>query len=394
MPADSLTFTASWIAINTNENTNVDLTEVLDLSAYEGEDLTIDLVIELLNQEDLSPSTLEAIESFVKELLGDSAESFLYDIRLIIASTEGEVSVVETEDGFMVTITLPETFEGDEVQVIQYINGVAQEVDATYDSETRQVSFSVQKLGTYAVAYSVDTFNIYTAVGIGGGVFGLLAGLWFIIFGRRKKKEKVIVKEVKDVEEVEGSMENTTFFTKDVKITLDFYQTLSAEEKVLFSQCFIEDHPSHLAKDLNFVIGGDNQAFFKDVFRFIYRYRKIISLSLLSKLTDYVIGLADRQFKTQSLVYEAAMKTSYNRRKEAGFLDLTIDYARKDIALQRDQLNPRGIFVYSFYRLSIILEKQKNISEALVLVNEALARKLIDETKGGYVGRKERLLDK
>jgi hypothetical protein len=85
------------------------------------------------------------------------------------------------------------------------------------------------------------------------------------------------------------------------------------------------------------------------------------------------------------------MKTAYTRRQEPGFLDLTIELARKDIALQRDVLNPRLRFVYSYYRLSIILEKQKQYKEALVLVNEAIARQLIDTTVGGYHGRKTRL---
>ena len=239
-------------------------------------------------------------------------------------------------------------------------------------------------------------FNVLAAVGIGGGIAGIGGIAWwllFILLPKRRKDKTSVISITEDPEEDE-SMENVSFFSKPITIVQAFYDTLAPTEQTEFRSLFVEDTPQHLVKELTYRLGELNEPFFVEVYKFLFRYRKIISLDLLKKLTTYGLSLAEGQPQTMSLILESATKTSYSRRKDQAFLEYASQLTRKDIALQRNVLNPREKFVYSFYRLSIILEKQKQIKEALVIVNEALSRGLIDNTKGGYEGRKERLLIK
>ena len=291
------------------------------------------------------------------------------------------------------TDEVPEDMQGKTIYVVQYLDGVATIIEGEYDETTQTMRFRVNALGQYALAYQTNTFNLFTALSIGGGT--ILAGLlgWFFLLGKRRKptQAKAVVA---DTEEEDGSMEQVEFFQKPVHIHTLFYEGLTPALQTEFKSFFIDEVPTHLVKELTYTIGAKNESFFTLVYKFLYRYRKLISLGLLESLINYGLSLAHQTPKTQTLIYEAGAKTAYARRSDRSFLDYTIALTRKDVALQRNTLNPRKKFVYSFYRLSIILEKQKLTQEALVLVNEAIARNLEDKTKSGYQGRKLRLLGK
>ena len=386
MPAENITITASWAVITNNDNTEDDLEDVIDLTLFEGEDVVITLIVEFLEDGEISEEEQIILETYLEENEIGNTNQLLYSIDLLVETADGTVSIEETEAGLTLIISLPEGVEAEVFYVTQIIDGQVVLIESTYDEATHSLRFTVNSIKDVVVSYEVSSFNVLTVLGIGGGSLGILGLLWFILFGRRKKEkdEEIVVME-------EESMENQTFFQGPILGSKDFYTSLSKDDQTLFDQFFVLEHESHLAKDLHYTHEGDNEAFFKNVFRFIYRYRKIMTLTMLEKLTSYVALLGKKEPKGVSLVYEAAMKTAYTRRQEQGFLDFTIQLARKDIALQRDVLNPRLRFVYSYYRLSIIMEKKKEIKEALVLVNEAIARQLVDTTVGGYHGRKARL---
>jgi hypothetical protein len=394
MPNSNLTLTASWLAINTNDQTSSDLTDAVDLGEFEGENITLELVIEILNQDTLSEEDNAILTAFFIEEIGGGVESFIYDIRLLVETENATITLTELTSGFEVTIQVPEVMQGKTIYVVQYLDGVATMVEGVYDEATQTIRFRVNGLGQYVLAYQANTFNLFTALTIGGG--GILAGLlgwWFILLGKRRKpkQEKAVVAES---EEEDGSMEQVEFFQKPVQITTLFYEGLTPALQTEFKSLFVDDAPTHLVKELTYAIGEKNENFFTLVYKFLYRYRKLISLGLLEALISYGLTLAVHAPSTQTLIYEAGAKTAYARRRDQVFLDYTIALTRKDIALQRNTLNPRNKFVYSFYRLSIILEKKQSTQEALVLVNEALARNLEDKTKSGYQGRKLRLLGK
>ncbi len=394
MPNIDTTFVATWRSIESNNFTDQNLDALLDLSEYVGQDISIELIVELLENSNLSEEDQATLDAFLRENVGSSVESIYFDIQLLLNTEDDSIEINETDAGFEIILPVPTEFQGKDLYVVQMINGVATIIEGTYDATTQTIRFNISALGTYTLAY--ESFNLLSALALGGGALfgtGLLGWLFFILFGKRRKEKKNVVKAIEEVEEDE-SMENVTIFQKPIKINQAFYDTLTPELQTEFRQYFVDDTPQHLMKELIYKLGEMNEAFFMDVYRYLYRFRKLISAPLLKAITEYGLGLAEKQPQSQTLIYEAATKTAYARRKDQTYLELAIQYARKDIALQRDVLNPRKKFVYSFYRLSIILEKQKQIKEALVLVNEGLARELIDKTKGGYAGRKARLLSK
>ncbi len=199
---------------------------------------------------------------------------------------------------------------------------------------------------------------------------------------------------VKEVEKDEDAMANVQFFKGNIQENKGFYESLTQEEKTEFNELFVLDTPKHIVKELVYQINGDNQAFFTKVFNFIFKYRKIISLSLLTKLFNELVRIAGNEATTLALLNEAMIRTTYARRKDKAFLTSAFEVSKADVGLQQTKLKPSNTYVYSFVRLAIILERMKRYDEALVLVEDALQRKLSDKTVGGYAGRKVRLLEK
>ena len=208
-------------------------------------------------------------------------------------------------------------------------------------------------------------------------------------------KKVEVIEEVVEVEkEEEVDFANVEIFTTPLKLNLNFYQSLSKDDKTLFDKLYVIDGPEHLVKTLNYVVNGDNQAFFKYVFNHLYTYRKLMSSSLLSVLTTEVVRLSEGNPKIQTILYEIATRTAYFRRKDVAFLNLAESYAREDIKLHQTVFKSKDTYVYAYTRLAIILEKKKLFKEALSLIDEALRLNLDDKTVNGYKGRKVRVLEK
>lgn len=205
-----------------------------------------------------------------------------------------------------------------------------------------------------------------------------------------KKAAPVKVEKEESVEE-DNALENVQIFKKKITARATWYASLTEAEKTEFRSYFVDNVETHLVKDLVYKLNGNNDAFFERVFNYIYVYRKLISNSLLQKLTDELLYFAENDAEVQTLVYEAATRVAYFRRKDKAMLAYAEKLATLDVALQQGKLNAKNKYVYSFTRLAIILERKGLIKEALALVNDALSRKLSDRTKTGYEGRKVRL---
>ena len=204
-------------------------------------------------------------------------------------------------------------------------------------------------------------------------------------------KPKPIVEPKEEAVEEDNALENVQIFKNKIKARTTWYASLTEEEKTEFRSYFVDDVETHLVKDLVYKLNGNNDAFFERVFNFIYAYRKLISTSLLQKLTDELLFFAENDAEVQTLVYEAATRVAYYRRKDKAMLAYAEKLARLDVALQQGVLKAKGKYVYSFTRLAIILERKGETKEALALVEDALKRQLTDRTKTGYAGRKVRL---
>ncbi len=204
-------------------------------------------------------------------------------------------------------------------------------------------------------------------------------------------KPKPIAEPKEEAVEENNALENVQIFKNKIKARATWYASLTDAEKIEFRSYFVDDADTHLVKDLVYKLNGNNDAFFERVFNFIYAYRKLISSSLLQKLTDELLFFAENDAEVQTLVYEAATRVAYYRRKDKAMLAYAEKLARLDVALQQGVLKAKGKYVYSFTRLAIILERKGETKEALALVEDALKRQLTDRTKTGYEGRKVRL---
>jgi tetratricopeptide (TPR) repeat protein len=113
--------------------------------------------------------------------------------------------------------------------------------------------------------------------------------------------------------------------------------------------------------------------------------------------------------------YTGLSETAYSYRNNSVYLDMCIEYCKKDIELfpkfknawiknenaSQKKLSkafpdyiPRKIelpFITSFRRLAIVYEQQGNIEGAIDICEQAIAYGLRDSTKIGYEGRLEKL---
>ena len=185
--------------------------------------------------------------------------------------------------------------------------------------------------------------------------------------------------------------ESRTIYQFKFKGSSEFYTRLPDVQKVEFKKLFIDEGKDHLVPTLTYTIGDDNTAFFDKVYNFIYRYRRSISLPLLTSLLVEGLRLAGDDQVAKTNIYESVIRTAYTRRATKSFLDAAEAWSREDVKLHDDALKTKGQYVFGYKRLAIILEKKGAIDEAIALVLKALDKKLLDETIGEYPERLIRL---
>jgi len=214
------------------------------------------------------------------------------------------------------------------------------------------------------------------------------------LLGKMPKDPEPVKEEEPEEETDEAALENIQIFKTEVKERKGFYESLTNDEQQEFDRYFVLPGEQHLAKELQYTKGGQNDAFFTKVFNYIYRYRRLISSGLLIKLSDELQSFTQGDPSVQTILYELAIRVAYFRRKDVVFFNTAKLWAERDVQLQQSTLNARDKYVYSFTRLAIILEKQKLFKDALALVDDALKRNLNDKTRTGYQGRRVRIQKK
>jgi hypothetical protein len=205
-------------------------------------------------------------------------------------------------------------------------------------------------------------------------------------------KKPIIQKAPVNIEE-EAGMEDVTFFDQAILEDKTFYASLTPQQKTEFNEFFILDHPRHLVKSLQYTIGGNNSEFFANVFKYIFQYRRMISLGLLRRLLDALLALTQDP-QTKTLLHEAFIRSAYARRQDKAFLAAAKEVSQLDVKLHQDVLNTRDTFVYAYVRLAIILEKEGKYQEALDLIQDAVMRNLDDNHATKFESRRSRLLNK
>ena len=220
------------------------------------------------------------------------------------------------------------------------------------------------------------------------------------IVGRKEKVKETMTPIVQtkfltaeDSQDEDDDMEDVVFFADTLVERPTFYSSLKGRIKDEFDRLFVNPGEEHVVAELVYKRGENNADFFADVFKYIFRYRKLISLELLQRLLDELLSMTSDP-ASMTLLYEAFVRVAYARRNQKGFLDAAKLTAEKDVKLHQDVLNTKDAYIYSFVRLAIILEKQQRISEALAVVQDAIARGLDDKTTTKFEGRRSRLLSK
>ena len=209
-------------------------------------------------------------------------------------------------------------------------------------------------------------------------------------------KVKAAVAREEAMDDVGATKEAKAFETRKIFLNVftakaDFYGRLSSTLQQEFSNLFIKEGTPRLIPEVTFVQGQSNQAFFGQVFNFIFRLRKVLSLGLLTAMVEEGLRLADQDPASKSNIYEAGIRVAYARRSNASFLQYAEKLSREDVVLHQRVLQTKNQYVYSVKRLAIILEKKQAFDDAIQLVNVALERGLKDQTIGEYPERLARL---
>lgn len=197
-----------------------------------------------------------------------------------------------------------------------------------------------------------------------------------------------------DEGEADDALENEKItITATARSFQTFYSSLTKPLQAEFDRLFVTEGPDHVVKTLvyNKAEGADNHAFFETVFTGIYRYRRLISFELLTRLHEELVRLQSGKPTQITLLNDLMIRTLFYRRKNPIFLDRCEELSREDIALNLNVLKARGKFIYSYKRLAILLERTNRLDEAIELCQRAIRLQLTDQTKGGYAGRLARL---
>jgi uncharacterized repeat protein (TIGR02543 family) len=189
--------------------------------------------------------------------------------------------------------------------------------------------------------------------------------------------------------EVEKVLVETVIFKKPLKVTEDPVEKYSPELKEEFSEVFVSDKRKVVIPELTYIPKTTNAQFYTNLFRYVYRFAGQLSESLLASLTQSVIKLTDEP-EAQLKIIEASTRTADKLSKKTD-QDYLLKILRRNVALNRDVLNPRNKYVYSYQRLATLLEEKGIYLEAVILVREAFERGLVDTPEGTFEKRLDRL---
>lgn len=201
---------------------------------------------------------------------------------------------------------------------------------------------------------------------------------------------KPIAESITDSDEVEDK----PFAFARSTLSDSLYINLDTIEKAEFKRYYIDPGVDHKVPYLQYVIGGDNSQFFSNVFYYMSRYRKVISVSLLTKIYDHIKSMLGDDYSEISHLNTQLIRIYFSRRNEPGVMKLLIAKCKEDIDLNLNTLKVHDMYLYSFKRLVMVHEAMGNYTEAKRWVELALELNLDDKTKGGYPARLQRIKSK
>ncbi|MDR2047615.1 MAG: hypothetical protein LBP79_06985 [Clostridiales bacterium] len=174
----------------------------------------------------------------------------------------------------------------------------------------------------------------------------------------------------------------------------DYYYSLPDRLKPEFRDLFVDGKVISIPRFPFYVIDGDNTMFFRLVFTFITRYRKIISIELLDNLYGYLVQKFSEMPQTIAKLNDKLIRIYFARRSEENVLEKCEAKCREDVDFCLKYVPNYPANLYSFKRLIMILEKQDKLREAEALCVKAIDLGLVDGTKAGYKGRLSRIREK
>ncbi|MFZ9139151.1 MAG: InlB B-repeat-containing protein, partial [Bacilli bacterium] len=200
---------------------------------------------------------------------------------------------------------------------------------------------------------------------------------------------KVVTKPIALDPQIEQELVTNEIFKAPLKIRKDPIENYDAPLKAEFNQTFVSDNRQVKVPELVYVPQTTNEAFYRNLFRYIHRFANVLSAPLLSNLTQTVVKLTtDEEAKLK--IIEASTRTAEALSQQPP-VEYLLKILRRNVALNRDVLNPRDKYVYSYQRLATLLEELGIYVEAVIVAREAYERGLIDTPEATFEKRLTRL---
>jgi uncharacterized repeat protein (TIGR02543 family) len=190
-------------------------------------------------------------------------------------------------------------------------------------------------------------------------------------------------------EEIDRQLTETVIFKTPLKVKVDPVESYTPELKQSFTDTFVSNRRAIKVPELTYVPQTTNVPFYTNLFRYIHRFAGVLTEGLLASLTQSVIKLTDDK-EAQLKIVEASTRTAEGLKTNQN-QDYLLKILRRNVALNRDVLNPRNKYVYSYQRLATLLEELGIYVEAVIVVREAYERELVDTPDTTFEKRLTRL---
>ena len=190
-------------------------------------------------------------------------------------------------------------------------------------------------------------------------------------------------------EEIDRQLTEAVIFKTPLKVKVDPVESYTPELKQSFNDTFVSEKRAVKVPELTYVPQTTNVPFYTNLFRYIHRFAGVLTEGLLASLTQSVIKLTDDK-DAQLKIVEASTRTAEGLKTNQN-QDYLLKILRRNVALNRDVLNPRNKYVYSYQRLATLLEEKGIYLEAVILVREAFERGLVDTLDMTFEKRLTRL---
>jgi len=387
MPANAITLYAKW-TLNTHQLTiNVDGTETTQ---------TVNFGTSI--QGLLPTSTIKSGHAFVGWSINNSIVSNLADLTM--------------PDN---PLTITAIFRDNVPPVVQNINDgdiFTNDVEIIFNEGTAQLNgeaiisgHMVTLAGDYelvvtdtagnatTLSFTIATNSIFnlTNLLIGGGLM-LIALILLLLLLKKKRTNQEPVSNLTIAsfsQDIDQTLSQTPIFIKPLVLKDDLYSALTTPSKEKFSQVFVIEKRQIIVPELSYQPNVINHHFFQELFRYIYRFAKVLDAKLLEELTHLLLNQTQEEVEKLRIV-EASTYT-FGAMNDAGNNNYLLKLLRRNVALHRDVINPRNTFVYAYQKLATLLEEMGIYLEAVILVREAYERNLVDTPENTFEKRLTRL---